>query len=346
MNNRTKAIELIQSTPVVDAHSDFLADVLYLRRQGYTRVIENKFIPEFRAGGVRVVVAAIFIETIFVPQMATELALEQIDCLHQEMLESPGLFSLCTTYAEIEVAVQRGEIAVLLSLEGAEPVGMNLSLLRTFYRLGVRMFGLAWGRRNAACEGSTLVGESNASAGGLSNFGRELIREMDRLGILIDLSHINDLGVKDIASMTSSLLFASHSNARALNSIERNVSDEIIRLIASRQGVIGINEVNIICADTDDKATPEMLVHHMEYIRSVAGIESIGLGLDFFSQMHLFAPVLPLQKMKRPIQDILPGYEGLVEVVAIMLDRGWSAGDIRAVLSGNFLRMYRNHLVG
>lgn len=338
------AAEILKSTPVVDAHFDLLADVLYLRRQGQKRVIADKFLPGLKAGNVNVVVAALFIETLFVPQQATELALEQIDGLHQEMAETPGLFCLCTNYAEIEAAISRGEIAFLLSLEGAEPIGTNLALLHTFHRLGVRFLGSAWGRRNAACEGSTLVGEPNASAGGLSNFGKELVQEAERLGMLLDLSHLNDLGVQDMASITHSVLFASHSNTRLLNPMERNLSDEIIRLIASRGGVIGINALNTICAAEEKDATAEMLVLHMEHIRDVAGVQQVGLGLDFFGGLNLFAPVLSPQKMKRPIRDVINGHTALPKLVTVMVQRGWPVEDIRAVLGGNFLQMYRENL--
>jgi membrane dipeptidase len=338
------AAEILKSTPVVDAHFDLLADVLYLRCQGQKRVIADKFLPGLKTGNVKVVVAALFIETLFVPHQATELALEQIDGLHQEMSETPGLFCLCTNYAEIEAAIARGEIAILLSLEGAEPIGTNLALLHTFHRLGVRFLGPAWGRRNAACEGSTLVGEPNPSAGGLSNFGKELIQEAERLGMLLDLSHLNDLGVQDLANLTRSVLFASHSNTRLLNPMERNVSDDIIRLIASRGGVIGVNAVNTICAGDEEDASPEMLVRHMEQIRDVAGIRHIGLGLDFFGGMNLFAPVLHPQKMKRPIRDVIRGHAALPELVTVMQQRGWTLEAIQAVLGKNFLRMYRDNL--
>jgi membrane dipeptidase len=338
------ADKILKEVPVVEAHSDLLADVLYLRRQGQTRVIETKFLPGFRAGNVKIVVCAIFIETMFVPGQALEMALEQIDGLHQEMIESPGLFCLCTNYADIEAALERGEVAFLLSLEGAEPVGTNLSLLHTFHRLGVRMIGPAWGRRNLACEGSTLVAEPNPSAGGLSNFGRDLVRESERLGLLIDLSHLNDAGVRDVADLTRCVLFASHSNTRALNPMERNVSDDIIRLIASRGGVIGMNAVNTICAEEETEATSEMLVRHMEHVRDVAGVQHIGLGLDFFGGMNLFAPVLPPQKMKRAIRDVIQGHAALPELVTVMQQRGWLPEEIQAVLGNNFLRMYRENL--
>ena len=338
------AEEILKTVPVVDAHFDLLADVLYLRRQGQVRVIETKFLPGLRQGNVQVVVCAIFIETMFVPNLALEMALEQIDGLHREIAESPGEFCLCTSHAEIAAAHERGEIAFLLSLEGAEPIGTNLSLLHTFHRLGVRMLGPAWGRRNLACEGSTLVAEPNPSAGGLSNFGRELVQEAERLGMLIDLSHLNDAGVRDVASLTRSVLFASHSNTRALNPMERNVSDDIIRLIASRGGVIGVNALNTICAGDEKDATPEMLVRHMEHIRAVAGIRHIGLGLDFFGGMNLFAPVLPPQKMKRLICDVMDGQGALPELVSVMLDRGWSVDEIQAVFGNNFMHMYRENL--
>lgn len=336
--------ELLEKSVVVDAHSDFLSDVLFLRRSGAIQVIENKYLPALRAGNVKVVVAAIFIESLFVPAQAMEMAFEQIDCLHQEMAESPGKFCLCTTYEQIQEAMAHDQLAILLSMEGVEPIGQNLSLLRTFHRLGVRLMGPAWGRRNAACEGSTLVDEPNSWAGGLSNFGKELILEAERLGILIDLSHINDMGYRNICQVTNSTLFASHSNCRDLNPMERNVSDEIIRTIAARGGVIGINSVNTICAEKEEDATLEMLVRHMEHIRDIAGIDVIGLGLDMVDGMNFYEPLLPSKKMKRKIQDIVKGYKDIPALVQCMLDRGWNNSEIQAVLGGNFLRMYQMSL--
>jgi membrane dipeptidase len=317
-----------------------LADVLFLRRQGERNVIHNQYMPGFNAGGVNVVVCAIFIETLFVPHQALEMALEQIDCLHQEMKENPGEFRLCRTYQEIKAAMSAGEVAILLSLEGAAPLNGNLSMLGIFHQLGVRLLGPAWARRNAACDGSTLVDDDLSSAGGLTPFGVEMVKEAQHLGMILDVSHLNDKGVADLFKACSGPVIASHSNTRALHNIERNLPDEIIQEIGLRGGVIGVNGVSTICGETDLDATSEFLIQHMDHLKMVAGGDTVGIGMDFFEGMHLFAPVLPPEKMTRQIFDVVKGHAALPELAGLMIRTGWTQEEIKAVLGGNFLQLF------
>jgi membrane dipeptidase len=360
----------LQEIPVVDAHFDMLADVLYLRRQGERNVIHNHFMPGFSAGGVNVVVAAIFIETLFVPHQALEMALEQIECLHQEMKENPGEFRLCRTYQEIEAAMAADEVAILLSLEGAAPINGNLSMLGIFRQLGVRLLGPAWARRNAACDGSTLVDDDMSSAGGLTPFGVELVKEAQHLGMILDVSHLNDKdlfgvelvkeaqhlgmildvshlndkGVIDLFKVCEGPVIASHSDTRVLHPIERNLPDEIIQEIGLRGGVIGVNGVSTICGKDDADATPEFLIQHMEHLKKLAGIDVVGIGMDFFEGMHLFAPVLPPEKMTRNIYDVVKGHGELPMLAELMAKMGWSRTEINAVMGGNFLHVFSTML--
>jgi membrane dipeptidase len=334
----------LQEIPVVDAHFDMLADVLYLRRQGERNVIHNHFMPGFSAGGVNVVVAAIFIETLFVPHQALEMALEQIECLHQEMKENPGEFRLCRTYQEIEAAMAADEVAILLSLEGAAPINGNLSMLGIFRQLGVRLLGPAWARRNAACDGSTLVDDDMSSAGGLTPFGVELVKEAHHLGMILDVSHLNDKGVIDLFKVCEGPVIASHSDTRVLHPIERNLPDEIIQEIGLRGGVIGVNGVSTICGKDDADATPEFLIQHMEHLKKLAGIDVVGIGMDFFEGMHLFAPVLPPEKMTRNIYDVVKGHGELPTLAELMAKMGWSRTEINAVMGGNFLHVFSTML--
>ena len=329
---------------LVDAHSDFLCDVYDRRRRGETRVMERLYLPTWRAGHLRVVVAAIYLETFLVPHLALETALEMIDGLNLEIEESPGLFALCRTAAQLDRALEQGRVAVLLSLEGAEPIGTNLSLLRTLHALGVRLMGLTWSRRNAAADGAATALGGRRSPAGLTAFGRELVAEAVRLGMAVDISHLNDAGMADLLTLGVPRLFASHSNARALLDKERNIPDDWIRSLAARGGVIGINGVNTLTAADDADATVERVADHVEHIAAVAGRAHVGLGLDFCADLPEFGPQRPLQPGERAIMDILGDHAGVSALLQELKARGWPESDIRNVAGENFLRFFRTAL--
>lgn len=329
---------------LVDAHFDVLCDVLYRRRQGETRVLERLYLPSFRAGNLRAVILAIFLENFFVPHMALEVALEMIDGLRREMEESPGLFALCRTAAELDAALAKGRIALLLSLEGAEPVGTNLSLLRTFYELGVRLMGLTWARRNAAADGAAMKAGGRRSPAGLTSFGRDLVTEAARLGMALDFSHLNDAGAADVLTLGVPRIFASHSSTRALLDKERNIPDELIRAIAARKGVIGCNAINTLIAADDADATVERVADHIEHIAAIAGRGLVGLGLDFCANLPEFGPQKPLQPGERVLIDILGDHGGVIALWDTLRQRGWPQEDIDALAGGNFLTFLRSAL--
>ncbi|HRX26695.1 MAG TPA: membrane dipeptidase, partial [Aminivibrio sp.] len=149
----TRAAELHRNSFVADAHFDLLPFVLEKREGGETRVIERHYLPGLREAGVDLVVSSLFLSGRYLPEMGLRRSLDYISALHAEMEESPGLFSLCRSTGEIRAANGRGELAVLLSFEGLDPIGNDLSLLRIFFELGVRGVGITWSRRNYAADG-------------------------------------------------------------------------------------------------------------------------------------------------------------------------------------------------
>jgi len=156
---------------VIDGHFDLLMEVQIRRAKGHTKVIENEFYPRFIEGGVHSIIAAIFIDTQFLPEMALRKALSQISALHEEVKESPDKLMICYCAEDMKQAKKDGKIGFLLSLEGAEPIGTDLSLLRVFYELGVRNLGLVWSRRNAVGDGSFFQPVRVGTRGGITNFG-------------------------------------------------------------------------------------------------------------------------------------------------------------------------------
>src|SRR4051812_2856821 len=179
---------------LIDMHFDMPMD-LYEKRNR-PDVLTSHYLPEFEAGDIGVVGSAVYIEDRYMPELGLRVALAQISRVYTEVAKTDR-FAICKTYQEIVTAREAGKIAVLLTMEGVEPVGDDLNLLRVFYELGVRMIGLTHARRNAAGSGG-IFAPAGSPRDGLTAFGRDLVRECERLGIIIDLAHINPQGFEDI----------------------------------------------------------------------------------------------------------------------------------------------------
>src|SRR5438128_8325702 len=153
-------------------------------------------------------------------------------------------------------------------LDGIEPLGNDLDLLRTFYELGVRAIGLTHARTNAAGHGG-IFAASGSSAEGLTPFGRDLVRECEKLGVIVDLAHINPAGFKEIVDLTTKPLIVSHTNSRKFYDVERNISDEQIKMIGQRRGVIGVNSV--LVSPDQETSTLDCYVDHIQQMASRIG---------------------------------------------------------------------------
>ena len=249
---------------VLDAHFDMLLDVLALRRRGEHAVLERRFLPGFRSAGINAVVCSVFILDELVPEGALRNALDQISALYADLEESAS-FRLCRSVRECRAAADDGRVALFLSLEGAEPLGRDILLLRVFYGLGVRLLGLAWSRRNYVCDGVSFEAEAPASSqGSLTDFGRELVAEACRLGMVIDVSHLNDAGFREVAHIVKVPFIASHSNCRALSSSPRNLADWQLESLAAAGGVTGMNAYGPFAAEERSARTPEALLAHLD----------------------------------------------------------------------------------
>lgn len=336
------------SSIVVDAHYDILIDVFRHRRRGETRIIERFYLDDLRAAGVDVLICSLFIPSDYIPEMALRVALNQIGNLHAEMRESPGLFVLCRTAGEARRAVREGRLALFLSFEGVEPLGSDLQLLSVFHELGVRLVGLAWSRRNAAADGCHFRPLEEGTVGGLTPFGVALLREIERLGMILDVSHLNDVGLDDVLRLFKGPVIASHSNARSLCGVARNLTDAQLAALGSRGGVVGLNNmVHFVYPGQDDKpdapetAAPKLpplpegrprwagLLDHARHIVKVAGEDCVGLGLDLCE--------FDLPEEAR-VKSVFPSYRHVAPFVeAVRREFPPSAAD--KLLGGNWMRV-------
>jgi membrane dipeptidase len=253
---------------------------------------------------------------------------------------------VCRSYQEIQRAFDAKDIAFVITMEGIEPLGDDLDLLRSFYEAGVREIGLTHARSNAAGHGG-IFAASGSSTEGLTPFGRDLVKECEQLGIIVDLAHINPAGFKDVVDLATKPLIVSHTNARKFYDVERNISDEQIKLIGQKGGVIGINAV--LVSPVKKESTLDRYVDHMEHVADLIGIDGVGIGFDFFEfiyqQWTQEKKKWMAQKLTTPhfIPD-LRNHSHAKNVTRRLIERGFSDDDIEKILRGNWLRIFKQML--
>ncbi len=311
----------------VIGHVDTLLN--FYRSDNYDFLIKNESfhldLPRLKKAGPGVVVFAVYVEAEHKPYFALERTIQLIDRFYRLLDETDDLV-LVEDYSDIENIVAEKKIAGMLALEGAEGV-FDLSALHTFYHLGVRMISLTWNQRNRFADG---VGELEAN-GGLTAAGRELIKEMDRLGLAVDLSHIAPAGFNDVIDISSYPVAASHSNARAVCDHPRNLSDDQLFAIAEKNGLIGLN----FCPEflnKSGKAEIKDVIKHINYIRDLIGIDYIGLGTDYDG----------ITKTPKKLEDI----SKLPLLKEALLSEGYQEKEIGKIFYYNWLNFFKEVLGG
>jgi membrane dipeptidase len=264
----------LPTTAVADCHNDLLLGVLHQRERGLQDPFGDFWLPQLRAGGVVLQVLPVFTEEQYVGEAALRRTLLLLEEARRMAVMHAADVAICETGDDIRAAHASGRIALVLAIEGAEPVGNNLAILDVLFRLGVRMLSLAWNRRTMLADG---VAE-NGTGGRLTRLGIEAVQEMEQLGIIVDLSHLSDAGFGHVREIAARPFVASHSSCRALQDHPRNLGDAEIRAIADSGGFIGINAFGPFLAD---KPTLADYIEHIAHACAVAGPDHVGLGPDF-----------------------------------------------------------------
>src|ERR1700730_4903853 len=342
-NTIEERINRLHANGIVDLHFDLPMD-LYERRDR-KNVLVDDFLPELEAGNIGCLGAAIYIEDRYLPEMGLRVGLDQVARLYAEV-QTCDRFAICKSHSEIVRARDGGKIALLITMEGVEPLRTDLDLLRVFYELGVRVIGLTHARRNAAGNGGVFA-PSGSSREGLTAFGRDVVRECETLGVIVDLAHISPKGFENIVSITSKPLVVSHTNARKFYDIERNISDEQIKIIGERRGVIGVNAV--LVSARKEEATLDRYVDHIAHVMDLIGIDSVAIGFDFFEFLYRQWPESARQelaaKFTRPhfIPD-LTNHSHARNLTRKLIERGFSDEQIEKILFGNWMRIFKELL--
>ena len=287
-----------------------------MRRRG------RSICPGSSRAALRAQIFAAFVRTDLRYKAAWE-TLRLIETMHQIIDDWPAEIMPATTAADVRRAKTEGKIAAVLGMEGAEGLQGDLTALRAFYRLGVRNIGLTWNNRNEAADG---VVEAR-TGGGLTNFGLQMVSEMRRLGIMVDIAHLAPAGVKDVFEVYDGPVVCSHGNASTICNHPRNLADTQLEQLAASGGVIGVTFVPPFLSDKPEDATLEKLLDHVDHIVKVAGIDHVGLGSDW-------------DGFFKPTGDFLQHVGDTPMITEGLVRRGYSETDIKKFLGENWLRVF------
>jgi membrane dipeptidase len=344
MDQRSRnAKELHDRCNVVDAHSDLLAlDVWWQHRLDRKGVIEKDHVPRMKKGGIDTRVTVTYNEGYWFPELALKNALDQAVVWNEEFDESPSIARI-TKFEDIEKAKKDGKIGLILGMEGAEPLSNDINLLQVFYTLGLRMLTLTHANRNYVGDGVHYLPQKEGNVGGITDFGVKVVEECNNLGIVIDVSHLNDPGFWDVMKFSKAPIVASHSNCRALATHPRNLTDDQIKAIIDKDGVIGMN-----CFSTfvdNENIDLEHYLNHVDHVVNLGGIRNVGLGFDFADYTYKYY-MYTEEEVQATFPSIVP-VKGLAEdeevpnVTEGLMNRGYSDEEIELILGKNFLRVFK-----
>jgi membrane dipeptidase len=363
-----KAKDLHKRMPLIDGHND----LPWRYREKVDRALSkidisqlqpelNTDIPRLRKGGVGGQFWSVYVSPDLKGQEFVRATMEQIDLIYNMISRYPGTFRLALTADQVEKVFQSGKIASLIAIEGGHSIGNSLAVLRMFYELGVRYMTLTHNRSITWADSATDVARAN----GLTRFGEEVVREMNRLGMIIDLSHVSPKTMHDALDVTEAPVIFSHSSSRVLIDHVRNVPDDVLKRLSINGGVImvafvpkfiskaayenllkreaerdrlkslsGSSELSVeegvkrwVETNPEPSASLNDIADHIDYIRSVVGVNHIGIGSDFDGSAAF----------PKGLEDV----SKFPMLTAELIRRGYSDEDISKIIGGNILRVMR-----
>ncbi len=341
MDYREAAINLHKNNIVVDTHLDLAGEIYNRYLAGEKEVIKNRYLENLKKGGFNIVVSSLFIDDVFLPEMGLRVALGQISALMEDVETCNGEVVLIKTKDQLQTVVKENKIGIILSFEGLDPIGNDIKLLKIFYELGVRAAGLVWSRRNYVADGCSFSPVEEGQRGGLTKFGVKAVRKMEEMNMLIDVSHLNDEGFWDIMKFTNRPFIASHSDVRNIHDRMRNLTDEQIKAIAERNGVIGINAYKNIAGVNEGEDPIKKLADHVEYMANLVGPSHVGFGFDLCNSYYESELKF---KFEPHNSDSLDSHADAVLITEELLRRGMSEEDVKLIIGGNFYRIFNEIL--
>jgi membrane dipeptidase len=349
-----------KSILLIDTHNDITSRTVTGYDIGKAQDDGHTNLKALREGGLGAQFFAVFVAANYTNgNRSAWRTLEMIDTVkHDIIARYPNDFAFATSADDIERIHKQGKIAALMGIEGGHAIENSLRLLRDYYELGIRYMTLTHSNTNDWADSSGDIDKPGVPHhNGLTDFGKQVVREMNRLGMMVDISHVADKTFWDALAVSSAPLFASHSSCRAISNVPRNMTDEMIVALAKKGGVV---QVNFACeflsqktADASKDLLPKLataragnnralleqyrktvppatlsdVVAHIDHIVKIAGIDAVGIGSDFDG----------IQCAPQGLEDV----SKFPNLTRALLEKGYSASDIRKIYGANLLRVMR-----
>ena len=316
---------------VIDMHNDMPSKVI---DNGYDPDVAHPAgdgnhtdLPRLIASGLTATVLVSWVDATYAkqtPDGSFARAIAGLDVVHAFVARHPDHLVFARTADDVRAAKRDRRIAIFAAVEGGHAIENSLVKLAALHERGARYLTLTWNNGNDWAGSSK--GVDGTRTGGLTAFGREVIRTMNRLGMIVDVSHVSPETLADVLAVSDGPVIASHSSARALNDHDRNLDDDQLRAIAAAGGIVNVNFYpKFLDARFPEPMPLSKVIDHIEHIARVAGVEHVGLGSDFDG----------ISAVPVGLEDVA----AMPSIAKALLDRGWSAVEIAQVLGGNMMRL-------
>ncbi|XP_051984177.1 dipeptidase 1-like [Xyrauchen texanus] len=327
-----RALMLMAETPLIDGHNDLPWQMRSLFNNQlsmvdlYTLNSTHTNIPKIKQGRLAAQFWAAYVECDTQYKDSVRQTLEQIDVIHRMCEQYPEDFQFAASSQDIRDAFDQNKTACLIGVEGGHSIDSSLGTLRTMYQLGVRYLTLTHSC-NTPWADNWLVdtGSEPEVHNGLSDFGKQVIWEMNRLGMLVDLSHVTEKVMKQVLEISKAPVIFSHSSAYGICAHKRNVPDEVLLEVKNKNGIVMVNFYNDYVTCKED-ASIDDVANHFDYIKKVAGSSIIGFGGDYDG----------VPRVPTGLEDV----SKYPDLVALLLKRGWNDDEIKDALGRNLLRVF------
>ncbi len=319
---------------IFDAHGDIWTDVTQKRMNGERNIIKKFHLDKYKEGKVDAGIFVIWIDPPFDKNPKSRL-LEILRNMSVEINDNRDIIKIVKSFKDFKIAKEENKFGAMIGLEGLSYIEEDDGTIDALYNFGARHASLTWNEENKLATG--VKGNQDR---GLTDLGKVIIKRMEKLGMLVDVSHANQKSFWDIASLATNPIIASHSNCKKLCDHPRNLTDEQIKEIKNLGGIIGINAFPDFIHKDKEKRNIENLASHIDYIVGLAGIEHVGFGFDFCD----FLTGDTMASFAEDSEETVKGLENVSKVpklISILSQKGYSEKDIEKIKSGNFMRIIK-----
>ncbi|MGI6440809.1 MAG: dipeptidase [Peptoniphilaceae bacterium] len=318
---------------IFDIHGDIWTDAAVHRSKGEKNIVRDRHLKRFQEGGMTGGVFIAWVDPPFDKEGGRERFWEIVRAMSAELWENRDLLEVVETASAFDKAVATGKLGVVPGVEGLSAVEDSEDWIYVLDRLGFKLASLTWNEQNALATG--VRGDENR---GLTEAGKKMLAKMEEVGMLLDVSHLNEKSFWDVVEHSRKPFIASHSNVQAIRRVPRNLSDAQIRAIGEKDGLIGMNAFHEFVHEDPEKRTVDTLVDHIAYIAERIGAKRVGLGFDFFEYVDAGA-------VSTFATEAYVGTKGLEDIshaktlIHKLRERGFSEDEVEGIAWKNFFRV-------